>query len=564
VKASKKTYMRLIALLILHAFLFTSAAYPIEPTYNTTLRVPMKFGNKIDKGTEMFFRILLVELEQVKMAFNFEKIRASFSSLNDKILPENLNYFKTEIETLSPKTKVRIIYHINRLEKEGISLPNLKNIFTMPEFYKNEILAGLDIIPYIRSYGFSLEEINSAEFGKEYELLGKPVKRGDAYIFRLKKDGEEYIVKSEGYDLSFMPVIEFGDYSTGADIKDYYAELESGFDFSNPGSAGSEDRRYFYKRLAGYLFGDLISNEDYFYCKERSGIFADLLFKETGIRAVIMTDESHYWIQTEDGFVVDLFTGGAGTKMPFLLISSIVKNNILVIRKNGEFQTGLEKDIVEAFYKHGTMDDEFTMICKDNGIAMVRKEKLFYLEIFKERESGLKLISENSEYTASDNSSSPREEILVELTANDEDLLQKILNVDGSYIEKRIEGIRIGSKKILALLNKETLALMGYVLYHYQIIDKKIIYLDRIFITQRGRGFARALIESCQNKFLKIYLHNIPDDYNMKVRMENLYIGLGFKEEPSTGVLIWTKKGLRTLLETLMILEDKYSIKTSL
>ena len=72
----------------------------------------------------------------------------------------------------------------------------------MPEFFKDKILSGLGIIPYLRSYGLSLDEISSLHFGKEYELIEfKEVKKGE-YIFIFKKAGEEYVVKSEGYDLS--------------------------------------------------------------------------------------------------------------------------------------------------------------------------------------------------------------------------------------------------------------------------------------------------------------------------------------------------------------------------
>lgn len=125
------------------------------------------------------------------VGLSLNKLEAITGSFEQK----DIALFKSKMRKLDTKTKARIAYNINRLENDNnVKFTNLRKIFTMPEFYKNDTLAGLSIISDMAAAGFSKEEIASANFGT-FQFIGGLVEKSKDYIFKFRKENTEYAVR---------------------------------------------------------------------------------------------------------------------------------------------------------------------------------------------------------------------------------------------------------------------------------------------------------------------------------------------------------------------------------
>jgi len=148
----------------------------------------MKFGK-----WEADMNKLIKELEHKSIAFNPDELDSSFITLDKNISHGQTDYFKEVFNAMSAINKIRIAYNINRLKKEGVVLVNLEQVFQMPEFYKDDTLSALDIIPYMISYELTKGDMNFLNFG-EFKLIREPLKKGNVWIFMFRRGDKEYAV----------------------------------------------------------------------------------------------------------------------------------------------------------------------------------------------------------------------------------------------------------------------------------------------------------------------------------------------------------------------------------
>jgi len=111
-------------------------------------------------------------------------------------------------------------------------------------------------------------------------------------------------------------------------------------------------------------------------CKWHSAVIVERLFKEYGIKAVIMekifpAGGAHYWVQTEDGFIIDAFTLGYGSDLRRKAGELGGNVDILVIDKN----TGnkLEQQIIEQFYSGAAYYYQLTQELYAGTVSAVRE-----------------------------------------------------------------------------------------------------------------------------------------------------------------------------------------------
>ena len=155
-----------------------TAAYPVVPKDTAEVRVAAGTSYQMLKDL-----LAVLEDSNLKVLLdNFLRLETS-----------DLEAIALEINNLLPEDRARIAYHIKMFEENNIYLSNFKRFFKMPEFYKNEILAQLSILPYSATY-YKGEELKAVDFG-EFELIGDPVKDGEDYIFKFGKENAEYTVR---------------------------------------------------------------------------------------------------------------------------------------------------------------------------------------------------------------------------------------------------------------------------------------------------------------------------------------------------------------------------------
>jgi len=143
---------------------------------------------------------LSIFLESLDIAFNFDTFLSWFDRLDNSLelsKPEDIESFKLIMDGLDPRIRARIAYNIERFEAERSRyFLNLKRIFGMPDFYENDVLARLSVISYMATHTSSAEEIAAAVTSSEgFQLTGKPEKKGEDYIFRFRKENNEYVIR---------------------------------------------------------------------------------------------------------------------------------------------------------------------------------------------------------------------------------------------------------------------------------------------------------------------------------------------------------------------------------
>jgi hypothetical protein len=115
------------------------------------------------------------------------------------------------------------------------------------------------------------------------------------------------------------------------------------------------DKKNLYMRVAREVQRVLRNTGSF--CLRHSAAVAEKLFNEYGIRAVIMGEDIgkgvHYWVQTEDGFIVDAFPSGRGTDLVKAAQEGIGNGTEVVINKNNPSMA--EKRIIDGFYRNGVM-----------------------------------------------------------------------------------------------------------------------------------------------------------------------------------------------------------------
>lgn len=140
---------------------------------------------------------LIILMESWDTAFNLDALSNWFDRLETSLAlskPENIELLKLKMDELDPKTIARIAYNTERFNNEkNVKFPNLREIFSIPGFYKDNALAELSIISYMATY-LSIEELAAADFGA-FKLIEKPFKKGEDYVFKFIKENTEYTVR---------------------------------------------------------------------------------------------------------------------------------------------------------------------------------------------------------------------------------------------------------------------------------------------------------------------------------------------------------------------------------
>ena len=128
-----------------------------------------------------------------------------------------------------------------------------------------------------------------------------------------------------------------------------------------------EARKRFYEVLAGGVHADLKGTGSL--CLHHSINIVNQLFKEHEIRAAIMGENiengSHYWVQTEDGFIIDAFPLGRGQDL-VKAAEGLGDKDIIVINKYN--QSKPEEKIFNKFYKNGVFQYEISKALKGSPL----------------------------------------------------------------------------------------------------------------------------------------------------------------------------------------------------
>ncbi|MFA4990996.1 MAG: hypothetical protein WC569_00245 [Candidatus Omnitrophota bacterium] len=113
-------------------------------------------------------------------------------------------------------------------------------------------------------------------------------------------------------------------------------------------------------------------------CKRHAEIIVERLFKERGIKAHVMYN-GQYWVETEDGFVIDAFTLGYGQRDLRRLANQLGDEDVVVINKDS--RDPLESGIVKRFYSDGVRQDELTRGLWD-GTRSAMQETTEFMGLF--------------------------------------------------------------------------------------------------------------------------------------------------------------------------------------
>jgi hypothetical protein len=133
-------------------------------------------------------------------------------------------------------------------------------------------------------------------------------------------------------------------------------------DKEETGMPGTEERRKFYMKLAKDVNSYL--EDTGMLCKWHSAVIVEKLFKEYGIRAAIMEKNiseeiKHYWVKTEDNFIIDAFT--IGYDFYLRRKAKELTNNVYILVMNKNTKDKTELQIIEEFYSDAIFYHELTL-----------------------------------------------------------------------------------------------------------------------------------------------------------------------------------------------------------
>ncbi len=138
------------------------------------------------------------------------------------------------------------------------------------------------------------------------------------------------------------------------------------------GEPGSAQRKKFYKNLA-ISVNEYLKNSGAL-CMRHSALIVEELYRKYGIKSVVMEKElgdgAHYWVQTEDGFIIDSFTLGYGSG---IRPEAEKLGNVDIVVVKTDTDVSLEKRIIENYYS-GAVHDYQTSMDLMKGTFSVKKE----------------------------------------------------------------------------------------------------------------------------------------------------------------------------------------------
>ena len=107
-------------------------------------------------------------------------------------------------------------------------------------------------------------------------------------------------------------------------------------------------------------------------CKRHSALIVEKLFKNYGIKAVIMEKKigegAHYWVETEDRFIIDSFTIGHGGGLPNRA-KALGNEDIIVIQR--DTNNKLEKNTINEFYSSGVYQVMLTTAIWEGRVSII-------------------------------------------------------------------------------------------------------------------------------------------------------------------------------------------------
>ena len=174
------------------------------------------------------------------------------------------------------------------------------------------------------------------------------------------------------YAASFSLRVPLDDYGRMRRILLQKAEQEEAVILSEIGEPGSEKRKDYYMALAQYVHEALKHTGAL--CKRHSAVIVEMLFKEYGVRAAIMETTigkgAHYWVETEDFFIIDAFILGHGHSL-LKRGEDLGNKDIIIISKQGN--DGTENRTIEEFYSNGVYFYEVTELLLKGGLSAVEE-----------------------------------------------------------------------------------------------------------------------------------------------------------------------------------------------